>query len=394
MMGRGKTTAAINYMSRWSSEKCFLYITPFLQEVDRVCEQCDFDQPDSDHVTKLAELKRMMRRNRNVASTHSLFFLLDDEALQLARDKHYTLIVDEAMNVVSRVPVTNSDLDAITTHFASVDETDGRITWADPEYTGRFSGYKDLADMGSLYIVGSSLLSIMRPDTISAFDEVIMMTYRFMGQYQRAYLDFFGFQYRLCGVDTETMTFTDMPDQPPAVDFGSLIRIVDDERMNRIGNAPFSLSKAWYDRRSRNNDEMRELRNDLNSFFRRRVNAPSGSQLWTCFKSDAPKLYGVNNRFASSFLHLSAKASNAYRERTAVAYLVNRFVDPNIGKFFATHGVQVDMDEFALGEMLQWIWRSAVRDGRPIDLYIPSKRMRDLLMQWIETMNNGGDANG
>lgn len=392
-MGRGKTTAAINYMSRWKTEKRFLYVTPFLKEVDRICEQCDFDQPGSDHATKLAELKHMMHQNKNIASTHSLFYILDGEALRLAHDRHYSLIVDEAMDMVTRVPVTSSDLKAITTQFANIDETDGKITWADPEYTGKFSGYKDLADTGSLYIVGSSLLSVMRPDTFCAFDEVIMMTYLFRGQYQRAYLDFFGFQYRMCGVDTKTMMFTDTLDKPPAIDFSSLIRIVDDEKLNRIGDAPFSLSKAWYDRRNRNHEDMRVLRNNLNTFFRRRVGCPSSQQLWTSFKSDAPKLYGTNNRFASSFLQLSARASNAYRERTAAAYLVNRFVDPNIGKFFAAHDVLVDMDEFALGEMLQWIWRSAVRDGKPIDLYIPSKRMRELLMQWIDTMSNGGDAN-
>ena len=39
---------------------------------------------------------------------------------------------------------------------------------------------------------------------------------------------------------------------------------------------------------------------------------------------------------------------------------------------------------FALQEMLQWIWRSAIRDGKPIDLYIPSERMRSLLVEWLD----------
>ena len=36
--------------------------------------------------------------------------------------------------------------------------------------------------------------------------------------------------------------------------------------------------------------------------------------------------------------------------------------------------------------MLQWLWRSALRDGKHIILYIPSKRMRDLLKAWLNFM--------
>lgn len=41
-------------------------------------------------------------------------------------------------------------------------------------------------------------------------------------------------------------------------------------------------------------------------------------------------------------------------------------------------------DLFALSTLLQWIWRSQVRDGKSIDIYIPSERMRSLLKLWID----------
>ena len=40
-------------------------------------------------------------------------------------------------------------------------------------------------------------------------------------------------------------------------------------------------------------------------------------------------------------------------------------------------------DEYALSEMIQWIWRSAIRDGKEIWVYIPSRRMRELLKKWL-----------
>jgi hypothetical protein len=33
--------------------------------------------------------------------------------------------------------------------------------------------------------------------------------------------------------------------------------------------------------------------------------------------------------------------------------------------------------------MLQWIWRSAIRNGKPVELYLPSRRMREILEAWI-----------
>ena len=43
----------------------------------------------------------------------------------------------------------------------------------------------------------------------------------------------------------------------------------------------------------------------------------------------------------------------------------------------------MDEDAYALSEMLQFIWRSAIRDGKEIWVYLPSVRMRSLLEEWI-----------
>ena len=41
--------------------------------------------------------------------------------------------------------------------------------------------------------------------------------------------------------------------------------------------------------------------------------------------------------------------------------------------------------------MVQWIWRSAIRDGNEVNLYIPSRRMRELLIGWIDSVSKGGN---
>ncbi len=389
-MGRGKTSAAIEYMSQNAGRKRFLYITPFLHEVNRICEACDFEQPDSDKVAKLAELKNLMCQRKNIASTHALFYLLDDDALDLVRRHQYCLIIDEAIDTIKKVPITSNDLSILMDRLTE-QGSDGFLHWKDPTYKGKFDQYKNMADSHSLFVLNSALFYIMDPKLLTAFQEVIMMTYLFNGQCQKAYLDYFGLPYRVCGIDsTNGYRFSDYPDCPPPIDYGRLIHIMDDEKLNSVGDGKHALSKAWFDKRGRDDNDMKALRNNLNTFFRRRTHGASNEQLWTCFKAYAPKLFGSGNRFASSFLHLSAKATNEYRNRRYLAYMANKFIDPNVSKFFSARNVKIDPDEFALSEMLQWIWRSCIRDDKPIELYIPSRRMRELLQGWIESTSKGG----
>ena len=65
-------------------------------------------------------------------------------------------------------------------------------------------------------------------------------------------------------------------------------------------------------------------------------------------------------------------------------YTVNRFLNPYIKKFFAGKNVTIDEDKWALSEMIQFIYRSAIRDNKPIYCYIPSSRMRNLLKEYID----------
>lgn len=393
-MGRGKSSAAIRYMNRYKGAKRFLYITPYLNEVDRICEQCDFDQSDSDYMSKSAELKTHIRHGKNVAATHSLFYLMDEEALELVRANHYSLIIDESIQVIERLNVTDKDFALIISQLADVGEN-GVVRWKDKEYDGRFCDYKELADAGSLRMIDSALLNVMNPDMLRSFDEVFMLTYLFDGQYQKAYLDFFGFDYRIIGVelDEDGYRFSNAPDSPPPLDYRSLIRIVDTPAMNKVGDGKFALSKNWFTRRGYDHPDIRALRNNLKKFFQGVPGGSHDSRLWTSFKDARDKLTDRRTgRFRNNFLQVNARATNEFRNRTDIAYMANRFVDPNLLKFFSERDIEINSDHFALSEMLQWIWRSAIRDNKPINLYIPSSRMRELLIDWMNSTSEGGQS--
>jgi hypothetical protein len=81
----------------------------------------------------------------------------------------------------------------------------------------------------------------------------------------------------------------------------------------------------------------------------------------------------------------NTRATNNYHKKFLLAYGINVFIKPEISDFFKDHGVSLDEDLYALSEMIQWIWRSRIRekDPKPIWVFIPSKRMRHLLRYWL-----------
>lgn len=55
-----------------------------------------------------------------------------------------------------------------------------------------------------------------------------------------------------------------------------------------------------------------------------------------------------------------------------------------IVKVLSFKGASLNQELYALSEMVQFIWRSRIRDSETIDLYIPSARMRNLLIRWLD----------
>ena len=104
--------------------------------------------------------------------------------------------------------------------------------------------------------------------------------------------------------------------------------------------------------------------------------------MWTCFKNAQDRLKGKG--YTKGFVQCSARATNDYRHKKNLAYMINRFAHPGIIKYFESQDVKLDQNLYAVSELIQWIWRSRVRDGKSINLYMPSKRMRSLFSGWID----------
>jgi hypothetical protein len=402
MMGTGKTSYAIQMMKEAEINEKFIFVTPFLNEVQRIKQEVtnrDFKEPDVKHGagTKLQSLKRLVANGEDIATTHSLFAMADDELIELLSWSNYTLIMDEVMEVISQLPVRKGDIKMMLNGGAIELGENGKVSWKEhPKFDTTFSTVRDFALAGNLYLVNNVAFVWNFPAKIfDLFDQVLILTYMFDGQLQKYYYDLYNVQYDYFSVVRDNDRNELKPNLDAIEDRSNLRNLIHiyEGKMNEIGEAKTALSKSWFEN-SHNKVKLKCLKANLYNFLRNVHKAPADRILWTTFKDYKRKIEGNGFRkeepeislveFGQAcFTSFTLRATNKYRHKDVLAFCLNRYMNPIEKHFFEQQNVKIDEDLLALSDLLQWIFRSAVRDGKPVHIYIPSRRMRNLLKQWL-----------
>ena len=264
--------------------------------------------------------------------------------------------------------------------------------WNDEHYQGAFDEYKKMIKMNNVFAYADkdntiiSLMWMFPYKVFKSFKEIYVLTYMFDGQIQKRYFDYFGTTYTQWYV--KNYRLTPIPQIYDYTKAKSLIRVCSDPSLNEIGNKNTSLSLSWFSRKKRSY-EMVKLQNNIYNFFRSHTKANSKELLWTTFKEYKSVI--KRKGFTKSFAPINSRATNEYSYKRAIAYIGNRYFKPTIKNFFTFNNIAVGKqfeDKFALSELVQFIYRSAIRNNKPIDVYIPSKRMRTLFLEWLKKPND------
>lgn len=393
-MGRGKSSAAINYINNSSLDKKFLVISPYLEEVTRYkefCKERHFVEPkfDKGGKTKFQDIQKLIEEGQNIVSTHTLFKKFNIEIAKKIKEHNYTLIMDEVADIITELSISEDDRNILVDSGCIIyDEETQELTWdyeGHSDYKGALIDFKHMCDIGSIYVYGGDTLFWMFPIKVyQSFKEVFIMTYMFDAQVQSYYYKFYNMKYEkmyVSGNSQYEYHFTKEPDENRVhYNYKELITILDKPKLNAIGEGRYDLSLSWY-QKNMNKEKMERLRKDTYNFKKNIAKVCGRKFIWTSFKEYSDKV--GDRSFVRRFVQCNARATNKFAESEAVAYLVNRYLNPAIKNFFVRRGIQVNEDEYALSEMLQFIWRSRIRKGEPVFLYIPSSRMRNLLNTWI-----------
>lgn len=399
-MGSGKTSFARQMMNE-EKNKRFLYVTPYLKVIDKeMLPKVDgMVTPkgrgkNGDGGGKMKDLKNKIIDGYDIATTHNLFERADDELFNLLREQDYVLLLDEVFCVIEDLGIPQSDIKGLLA-AGTMKIENSRVIWLDDTYKGRFDDLKYHAQNGNAYTHNGNVLFWTFPSKMfNAFKEVYVFTYLFKGQIQRYYYDFHKIDYEYKGVKRNDNRY-ELTEYNPLNEnrqkYAELINIYEGNLnmnylpkvKNKTGKKA-ELSSTWFKKKAKYDKKtLDRLKANLKTYFKNVLKSRADDIIWTCRKDDVKSLKGQG--YAKSHTALNLRATNEHQDKHNLAYVYNRYIEPDIYQFFDSAGIDVNQDLLAVSDLIQWMWRSAIRKPipEPINIYIPSARMRKLLKMYL-----------
>lgn len=413
--GEGKTTLFINRMESSPEHHKWMFVTPFLKETRRIQNSCpskNFQLPTNNNLdgSKSSHLEKLLEAEENVSITHQLFKNITPRSVEaLKKSGKYILVLDEVFDALTEFDLfeertrwrenkkshsTKEDMNwLIDNGHVSIGE-DYKIVAEKEISLSKYNKFWNAVKREVLFYSRNTLLYSFIP--IELFDEVLfterwLLTYQFNYSTMDSFFKYVGVPYKKMSVvgkypNYELSKYKSNGDEEWKASLLSNLDIVRNHRINEVGN-PYltksgwiysALSNSWYLRR-RNYSAQEQIQRNIRNFFENMAKEKSTHKMWATFK-DAKKRVSGKGVTSPTFVAINLRATNEYRHKKAIAYPINRYISPFLNAIYDSHGISVHEDGYAVAEMLQFLLRSRLRDGKRIDTYIPSYRMRHLLI--------------
>lgn len=399
IMGSGKTQGVIQWMLNNPQNK-YLYVSPMLTEVEEriptACQALEFTYPcTEEYKTKGQHLLRLLEEGCNVSFTHSLFTDLTKQHLALIRKHEYVLIVDEEVAFIEPYKGNYSRDDIVSLekagHIRVEEDNLGRVVWQwydDNEMNDTaYSKLKRMSDLGMLYCAkrDRKIMVVHLPiELVQSSRRVILLTYLFKGSVMESFMDLKGI---------EIVPFKEVVPPKTTKDVltkaKSLITFIDTTTTKAVSN--LSMSSTWYSKNATTAD-LEKVSNAIFSVYRKF--GDKESFIFTAPKSLADYQYVKDEKLKRNIIHkkmpkdvdwiyCGTKATNMWSHKSIAVHAYNRYVNTAIKAYLQDYGTPPDDDMFALSEMVQWIFRTCIRNDEPLQLCILNNRMKGLLCNWL-----------
>lgn len=389
IMGSGKTYDAIQRMKKHQGN--FIFVTPLLTEVERVVNsvpnvfdpKCSYEYDGIEEewttVYKRNNLLNMVNQNFNMVTTHSLFKMLHKN--DYSHFVNYDLILDEVITPIKILGITSDDIKlAFNEGLLVENKENGQVTFTGDTYNGVFLELKKYCDSSNIIYVNERMLVwAFPPEIFREFKSVTVLTYLFEGSLFAKYFEYYNISYKCIKSSVEI-------ENAKKKELQKLLNIYEGP-VNKIGDYNYSFSVNWL--KNKSNKDLKSISKSVENLVKRNFKTNSELNGYTTFKTYKNKLKGKG--YTKGFIPVNERATNIHSEKNTMIYLANAFLNPNYIDFFRTRDIEVNQDEWALAELIQWIWRGCIRKNEPMNLFIPSSRMRRLLLNWLKTTNSNSD---
>lgn len=408
IMGAGKSTECFKWINRNPSDK-YIYVSPMLSEVgvngrihreilgtEFISPNTESDKTKSEHLTKLLE------DGANIACTHNLYLSMTKYHFSLIERHKYIVILDEEIDVIKTYGVySSSDIHYLLDKGdITVNDKDGAITWIGEhksveDYDHKYYKLKNLCDKQSVYLNSgvqakkNILISHIPLELLSSANRVIVITYMFGGSVLDCFLKLKGIKTKPC------LDIVPNQNKSPS-DFLDLITIVPPNKKTK----DLKMSYTWWKGLKESNKKSVESISNFIKNTAKQYDMTSEDVMWTCpmdnayFVSedkDAIKLNPVgyvkhkdsDGVFHPCWLSVHTRATNDFSHKKMVAHCYNRFPKQPIKVYLQSCGFPIDEERYAASSILQFVWRSRIRNFEPIVLLIANQRMYQLFVKWL-----------
>lgn len=392
--GTGKTSEILR---SFIPGRKYLVVVPLLSEVERIIRDASvsFVQPE-DRPTKSDDLEALLLQGSNVVTTHRLFSSIGGLADRGLIDG-YDVIIDEVLDVVREireVPRPKSYREFYIDKGYVTENEDGLILPTE-KWDRDLSLVSDtlkpslyhLAKSRTLYrIDGSFFLWAMPPSVFRAGRSITVYTYLAEGSLMLAYLRKFGISYSHERYADEVRFRARVRD---LIDIRSIPSIEDPRKGIRLSHTGQTDPKGRAARDKAISMGLRKLRERV------LMGVDLKNVLITCAKENwfrggddinrKPGGFAKDSRiFESIWLPNTTRGTNDYAHASVCIYLYDQHLHPILSRWLGLAGQKGAGDRYAMAELIQWVFRSRVRKGEPITLFLPSARMRSILQGWLE----------
>ena len=397
--GFGKTTSLLSVINARPELK-FLVVVNTLDEVARVVSGVDEGRmfapkdPSEAQANKSEQLEAMLVAKKSVVITHKLYEragrLADGGVLQ-----EYSVIIDEVPNAISALQsVKPGSMEEfyVDKGFLAISTTgELRVTtkWREnhDKYSDTLKDYIYNASLGrGLFYddIGNLITSI----PVSLFDSVgsaTVLTFLSSGSLLTKFLEKNEVQY-----ETESIP-------------GALRKFKEQAReLLSLESIP-ALEKVSYSYSKQNSylvssKEAKTTATALKNLKQRRLpDVDPNNILLTCSKGawykktrkgdideTKPGAFAKESRLFSkvNWIPNTTRGTNKYNHCSHLIYLYDQNANPVLMNWLQVNDPAFKT-QYALTEMIQWIWRSQIRNGQPVTVFLPSKKMLIILEEWL-----------
>lgn len=399
--GSGKTTELLNSLD---PEKQYLIVVPLLSECERVIVETTklygndfFRQPSTRETeTKHDVLRTLIIEGQNIVTTHSLYYKLA-EICRYGLLSDYHIIIDEVLEPAVAQPKPKagswSDIYIGSGYVTVCPET--RLVmvtdkWREAYYFTDDKLCKRLfarASSGCLYEDGSNFLICTIPDILlRSGASLTMYTYKSSGSLLLKFMQWLGLK---AEVKTSPEYEEDMKKRARELVTVKLIPSLKEIKFSYNAQSTYTVGDV---NSKRVNKALRTLmRNELAGLGQCKL-------LLTCAKDNwykngkgpkdiakpqaGPFASGTKIFSSATWLPNTTRGTNDYIEASHLIYLYDQYPNPSVSRFLSQAYTKAFKDAYALTELIQWAWRSRVRRGEPITLYLASERMVRIFDDW------------